>query len=113
MATGNTIDKTPGQAFPVPTNNMDPDIPDDMWKLARAVEKRVMAVYADVAARDTATASVGIEQGMFAFLRSDNTVYYWNGSAWIKLIPAVPMIYSGPSVPGPGVGNNNDVFFQI
>ena len=113
MATGNTIPNTPGQAFPVPTNNQDPDIPDDMWKLAKAIEKRVVGVYADAASRDSATASTGIEHGMFAFTRSDNSFWYYNGSAWIKFPPAQPMIYSGPSVPGPGFGANNDVFFQI
>ena len=113
MATGNTVPTTPGQAFPVPTNNQDPDIPDDLWKLARAIEKRVVGVYADVAQRDAATASMGLEQGMAAYLRSDNSLYTFNGSAWIKVPPLMPTITHGPSVPGPGSGNNGDVFFQV
>jgi hypothetical protein len=111
--TGNTIPNTPGQAFPVPVDGNDPDVPDDMNKLAKAIEKRVVGVYADAAARDSATASVGLEHGMFAFTRSDNTHWYFNGSSWVKFPPAQPKITSGPSVPANSSGANGDVFFQI
>lgn len=104
---------TPAQAFPVPLATDDPDIQDDIGSLARAIEKRVMGIYASASARDSATAAAGLEEGMFAYTRDNNTVYYYDGAAWVSWPPPQPKIYSGPSVPDNSFGANGDVFFQV
>jgi len=104
---------TPAQGFRVPVTGDDPDVVDDMTQLAKAIEKRVMGVYATTAARDTATTAAGVEEGMFAFTKDTNTVWYYSGTAWVQFPPATPAITSGSSVPPNSSGNNGDVFFQV
>jgi len=45
-----------------------------------AVDQSVM-VFADTAARDTALSAV-VSEGMFAFAKDTDTLYYYDGSAW-------------------------------
>jgi len=104
---------TPAQGFRVPVAGDDPDVVDDMTQLAKMIEKRVIGVYANASARDTATAAAGLEEGMFAFTRDNNQVYYFDGATW-QAWPAIPpAITSGTSVPPNSSGNNGDVFFQV
>jgi hypothetical protein len=109
----NTTPNTPAQAFPLPTDSMDPDVPGDVKALALAIEKRVMGVYATAAERDTFTTSAGAVEGMFAYMRDTNTVAYYSGSAWVAFPPAVPAITNSTSVPSNSVGQDNDVHFKV
>jgi hypothetical protein len=113
--TGNTVPATPAQAFPVPIDGNDPDIPDDMNKLAKAIEKRVMGVYASAADRDSKTTSAGLVEGMFAYMVDSKTVAYFNGTSWVAFPPRQMKIGSGTSVPSAGDPNyiDGDVFFRI
>jgi hypothetical protein len=111
--TGNTVPTTPAQAFPVPVNGDDPDLPDDLNKLAKAIEKRVMGVYATTAARDSATTAAGLEEGMFAFTRDTNTTWYFDGTAWQSFPPRQAQVTVGTTVPSNASGLNGDVFFQV
>lgn len=104
---------TPAQAFPVPQSGDDPNVAEDMTNLAKAIEKRVMGVYATAAARDTATAAAGVEEGMFAFTKDNDKMWYYTGSAWVAFPPAQPAITSGTSVPSNSTGANGDIFFKI
>ena len=101
---------TPAQGFPVPVAADDPDIVADVTSLAKAIEKRVVGVYATSAARDTATNAAGVEEGMFAFTKNDNRMWYYSGTAWV---PWPPTITAGSSVPSNSVGVDGDVFFKI
>ena len=104
---------TPAQAFPVPVTGDDPDVAVDMTNLAKAIEKRVMGVYATAAARDTATIAAGVEEGMFAFTKDTDSMWYYTGSAWAAFPPAQPEITSGTSVPSNASGNDDDIFFKV
>jgi hypothetical protein len=105
---------TPIQGFPVPVGTDDPDVVDDMTKLAKAIEKRVVGVYATAAARDTATAPQ--EEGMVAFTRDFNKLWYHDGTAWIEFVPRDttlnPAIRSGAAVPSNTLGVDGDVFIK-
>ena len=111
---GNTIPNTPIQGFPVPVGADDPDVPDDMNKLAKAIEKRVVGIYATAAARDTAVSGL-VEEGMFAFLKDTNALTYYDGAAWQPFQPGSFKIGSGTSVPTNADPTyvNGDVFFKI
>jgi hypothetical protein len=101
---------SPAQLFPYPITTDDPDVPDDMMKLAKAVEKRVMGVYTTEADRDTKTASAGVEEGMFAYTKNNDKIWYYDGAAWVQ--QTYPTITSGTTVPADSTGNNGDVFFK-
>jgi hypothetical protein len=110
---GNTTPTTPAQAFPVPVNGDDPDVPLDMFNLAKAIEKRVMGIYASAAERNTFTTAAGVVEGMFAYLRDTNTVTYYDGTAWVNFPPTVPAITNSTSVPSNSVGVDGDVHFKV
>jgi hypothetical protein len=104
---------TPGGQFNgvVPDANEDPNIAYDLLQIAKAIEKRVMGVYATPAARNTATGTMGPVPGMFAFTLSDHMVSYYDGAAWQPFPPAVPAITSGTAAPSGGA--NGDIYFKI
>lgn len=103
---------TPGQAFRVPVSTDNPDVPDDMTLLAKDIEKRVMGVYVNAAARDSAaTAMGGAQEGMFAFTKDNDKVWYYTGSAWTVFPPAQPAITSGTA--GPSGGVDGDIYFKV
>jgi hypothetical protein len=104
---------TPAQSFRIPITTDDPDVVDDITQLAKMIEKRVMGVYATTAARDTATATAGVEEGMFAFTKDANKVWYYDGAAWVAFPPPQPTITSGTSVPANSSGVNGDIFFKV
>ena len=97
----------------VPDGNEDPNIAYDLLAIAKAIEKRVIGVYATTAARDTATASAGVEEGMFAFTKADDKVWFYTGSAWAAWPPTQPAITSGTTVPANSSGANGDIFFKV
>jgi|SRR5262245_12654873 len=106
---------TPGQAFPIPQTTDDPDVVDDMTKLAKAIEKRVMGVYSSTADRDTKLTAMGGQPGMVAITidTSPYKIWYYTGSAWVEFKQGSFAITSGGSVPANSVGNNGDVFFKV
>jgi hypothetical protein len=107
----NTVPTTPAQGFPVPVAATDdPDVTDDMSKLAKAIEKRVVGVYATAADRDTKTAAAGVEEGMFAFTKDDDRMWYRSATAWVAWPPTIT---SGTAVPANSAGVNGDVFFKV
>ena len=105
---------TPIQGFRVPVGGDDPDVVDDMTQLALGIEKRVVGVYATTAARDTAV-SGRLEEGMFAYTKDNNKLWYYDGAAWQEWKPGSFKIASGSSVPTNADPNyaNGDVFFKI
>jgi hypothetical protein len=104
---------TPAQGFPYPVLGDDPDVPDDMRKLALAVEKRVVGVYPSPAERNAWTAAIGLEEGMMAYTRSDDMMAIFNGSTWIQFPTPTPKITSSGSVPSNSVGSDGDVHFKV
>jgi hypothetical protein len=105
---------TPIQAFRIPAGADDPDVVDDITQLAKAIEKRVVGVYATAAARNTAVSGL-VEEGMFAFLKDTNALTYYDGAAWVSFAPGSFKIASGPTVPtnADPTYANGDVFFKI
>ena len=104
---------TPGGQFGsvIPDANEDPNLPQDLLAIAKAIEKRVMGVYATTGARDTAAAAMGPVEGMFAFVQSNNSVYFYDGAAWQLFPPTPPAVTSGTAAPAGG--SNGDVYFRI
>lgn len=104
---------TPAQGFPIPTDYDDPNIPDDVGGLARAIERRVIGIYPTAAERNAWTAAAGIEEGMFAYQRDTNTLYYFDGGTWQQYPPRQPQITSSGSVPSNSVGQDGDIHFRV
>lgn len=106
---------TPGGQFNgvVPDANEDPNVAYDLLQIAKAIEKRVMGVYATPAARDAAATAMGPQDGMFAFTTDTNSVWFYDGtaSAWVAFPPAQPKITNGTAAPSGGA--NNDVYFKV
>jgi len=102
---------TPAQGFRVPIAGDDPDVVDDITQLAKMIEKRVMGVYATAADRDTKATAAGVEEGMFAFTKDSDRMWYYTGSAWVAFPPAQPAITSGTA--NPSGGADGDVYFKI
>lgn len=102
---------TPGQAFRIPVDGDDPDIPRDIERLALDVEHRVMGVYNNVADRTARITSP--EEGQMAYLKDTNKITYYTGAAWADAIPATPDFSHGSVVPSNVTGSNGDVFFKI
>lgn len=97
----------------VPDGAEDPNIAYDLLQIASAIEKRLMGVYATTAARDSATTAAGVQEGMFAFTKDADKVWYYTGSAWVAFPPPQPAITSGTTVPANTSGTDGDVFFQV
>lgn len=104
---------TPAQNFQVPNPDEDPNIPGDLLTLALQIEKRVMGVYPGPAERNAQTAAIGLEEGMFAYTRSDDVVAVFNGTTWVQFPAPTPKITSSGSVPSNSVGNDGDVHFKV
>jgi hypothetical protein len=105
---------TPGGQFGtvVPDANEDPNLPQDLLALAKAVEKRVVAIYSTGPVRDAAMTAMGPVEGMICFVQSNNHLYFWDGSAWQTITPPdVPAITSGTAAPSGGA--NGDVYFRV
>ena len=101
---------TPGQALPIPVDGDNPDITDDLEQLALAIEKRLVGVYNNVAARSAAVTAP--QEGQFAFMKDTNTFAYYDGATWVAFPTAAPAITSGTSVPSSGDGANGDIYFK-
>lgn len=98
--------------WPLPVGADDPDVVDDMTKLAKAIEKNVIGIYNTTVDRDTRTAAIGVVEGMFAFTKDTNTVWYYDSAAWVRWPPSSPAIYSGTPAPSPALGVDGDVYFR-
>lgn len=107
---------TPGQGFRIPVAGDDPDVVDDMTQLAKQIEKRVMGVYATTTDRDTALAAMTPEEGIFAYVKANNTVYYYDGAAWVAFVPRDltinPAVRSGTAAPSNATGVDGDVYIK-
>lgn len=103
---------TPIASIPVPTSDDDPDIPDDMTKMANAIERKLVNTYASISDRDSRLAAP--ESGMLAFMKDTSKLLaYFNGE-WNQIYPlAGPQITSGTSAPNNATGTNGDVYFQV
>jgi hypothetical protein len=108
---------TPGGQYVgvLPDANEDPNIPGDLAALAKAIEKRAVGIYATTAARDAAATAMGVEEGMFAFVKADDSFWYYTGTAWTSFPPRQQKIGSGTTVPTASDPNyvNGDVFFKV
>lgn len=104
------------QSLPYPDNdnpaNPPADAPLHMRRLAEAVEKRLFAVYNTASDRDTRL-SGKLEEGLVAYLKDNNSMHFYTGSAWQQFYPVVvPAILSGTGVPSNAVGSNGDIFLK-
>lgn len=101
--------------WPLPVGTDDPDVVDDMTKLAKAIEKNVIGIYTTAADRDAKTVAAGVVEGMFAFTKDTNSVWYYDGTAWVTFPPRQQKIGNGPSVPSntDTAYVNGDVFFKV
>lgn len=104
---------TPGGQFGnvIPDANEDPNLPADLLAIAKAIEKRVMGVYATNAARDSATVAIGPVEGMFCFVQANDNCYVYISGAWQIFPTPPPAITSGTAAPSGG--SNGDVYFKV
>lgn len=102
---------TTAQGFPVMVDGDDPNIPEDIMNLTKAIEKRVMGVYNTATDRNTKLPTP--EEGQVAYLKDTNTFTFYTGSAWTNMFTAPPTFTSGATVPANTSGSNGDVFFKV
>lgn len=111
---------SPTQGLPVPVDGDDPNVPDDFLILAKAIEKKVVGVYATTTERDNknnpavTTGSTAPVEGQLAFIKADDSWYVYDGAAWKQIYIGysyVPQITSGTAAPSGG--NNGDVYLQV
>lgn len=101
------------QGFPYPGGDQLPaDTYQFIRRLAEAVEKRVVGVYASTSDRDTKL-SGKLEEGLVAFTKDTDRLYFYTGSQWIQFYPVVvPAILSGTTTPSNGTGSNGDIYLK-
>jgi hypothetical protein len=80
------------QGFPYPALSDAANGPVAFQNLAQAIEKRVVMVFADAAARTAAVAAP--TAGMFSFLTTTGVFEYYTGTAWIALRPLTNSTFS-------------------
>lgn len=102
---------TPAQGLPIPEETDDPAIVEDITNLALAIEKRLFAVYSNLAARDAAVPTP--QAGQAAYLLDSKKLTIYSGSAWETYPKAVPTFTTGTAVPSNNTGVNGDVYFRI
>jgi len=107
--TGNLTATTPAQAFPIPVDGDDPDLTGDLATLAKAIEKRVLGVYASTTDRDTKLPAP--QHGQFAFTLDTHTLWYRSATVWVAFPAPQPAITSGTAAPSGGA--DNDVYFRV
>lgn len=91
---------TPIQGFPYPALSDAANGPVGFQNLAQAIEKRVLMVFADAAARTAAVTAP--TAGMMSFLTTTGRFEYYTGIAWVALLP---LTNSTVSATVPGAGN--------
>jgi hypothetical protein len=102
---------TPIMGFQVPAAGDDPNVAEDVMTLASQIEKYVVMVFNTALARNAAvTAPV---EGMHAYLKDNNVMTVYTGSAWEDAYPTVPSITSGTTTPSNATGADGDVYFQV
>lgn len=102
---------TGNQQIRVPQSTDDPDVVDDLNKAVTDIEKKLVMVFNS--ATDRSTRLSAPTEGMLSYLKDTDSYYFFNGTAWTLLVPALPTFSSGTSVPSNGSGANGDVFWKV
>jgi hypothetical protein len=71
------------------------------------LQEQVVMVFADAAARTTALSGV-LAEGMVSYLKSDDTVYVYNGSAWVSVANTgdITSVVAGTGLSGGGTSGD-------
>lgn len=104
---------TANQGIPLPVDGDDPNIPEDLETLALFLEHQIVGVYATTVDRDT-KANATVKEGQVAYIQSDESFHYWDGTIWKRLYIStsyVPQITSGTG--SPAGGNDGDVYLKV
>ncbi len=98
------------QGLPYPDNaEAVKDVPDFIRELVFALDRKIVGVYATQAALTTAG---GFVAGQLVWITADNVLQIYNGSAWLRVYPATPSIFSGVGIPASTLGQPGDVYVR-
>lgn len=98
-------------ALPIPSLSDDPNIVTAVGPLAQAVDKRILAVFDTVTARDTAIPAP--EFGMQAACKDTTESYWYNGTAWVGARPRNAIKTSNQPVGGTTLVNDTDLRIAV
>lgn len=104
---------TPIQGLPYPAPTQEPaDVPLFLRRLAEAIEKKVVQVYASV--QDRSTKNPNPTEGQLAWLSDTNQLTIRTGSnTWDVIWPdASPDVLSGTAAPAASLGKNGDIYLR-
>jgi hypothetical protein len=76
------------------------------------LQQQTVMVFADSSARTTALSGV-IAEGMVSYLQSDDTVYVYNGSAWVSIANSGDITSVGVTAPITGGGTSGAVTIGV
>ena len=102
---------TPWQGLPVMDDNDDPNVPEDVYNLALAVERRSVAVYASEADRNTKTAS-GKTHGNIAYTQNNKKWWIYDGGWQLLNISTTPLPKITSSSSAPAGGSDGDIHYR-
>lgn len=106
-----TMANTTNQGLPYPlADEKIADVNDHIRKLALAVEKLGVQVFADMTSLGTKLPSP--TNGMLAYVSADHMLYLRDNGAWQRVWPAQPRIYTGSTTPASSLGAIGDVYVQ-
>ena len=102
---------TTNQGFPYPgTDEYFKDANDWLYQLAQAVEVQVVQRFSDQT--DLSTKRPTPSAGEFAWITADEVLQVYDGSAWNRVYPPQPMIYSGTTAPSSSLGAPGDLYIK-
>lgn len=98
-----------GAPFPdinEPLNNMN----DWIYNLGVFLETRGVQRFTNQA--DLSTKRPSPTGGEFAWVTADVSLYVYDGSAWKRVFPPAPMVYSGTATPAGTLGQVGDLYIK-
>jgi len=107
MAIGNTANQ--GVPYPLSSEYVK-DVNDHIRNLALFVEKQLVMKFADMTALGTKVPAP--TAGMAAWITADKTLMVYDGTAWKRVYPTSPMMYSGNTAPASTLGQVGDFYVQ-
>jgi hypothetical protein len=106
-----TMSYTSNQAFPYPgTDEYFKDANDWLKQLAEAAEVHSVQRFTNQA--DLSTKRPTPSAGEFAWITDDEVLQVYTGSAWERVYPPQPMIYTGTTTPSSSLGAPGDLYIK-
>lgn len=102
---------TANQAYPFPDVNETMNNVND-WIYLLNLHAEVRGVQRFSTQADLSTKRPAPSAGEFAFIVADKVVQVYDGTAWQRVYPPKPMVYSGTGTPSSALGVVGDLYIK-